>query len=162
MFNISRTVKRVYRTAKHIYDEPFSSAANKSFNTADYINRHYVNTSSRTRTPRFGDTSKTTKAGNWVGKAIRKPYVNMPLTVGALAGVGLYAGSAGFAKEIVNSPVGQDYLQLYSPSGRFENESAVPLGYPSEINPYSVNPQTSNLGATGELALALFKTRHGR
>lgn len=97
------------------------------------------------------------------GALATSKYLSHPAFILPVVGLAGVAGwSNGFANEIINSPTGQDFLQLYAPR-ETQNPTAMPLGYYATENPYMYStPPDGGMGATGELALALFKTRHGR
>lgn len=81
------------------------------------------------------------------------------LAVPALLGIAGAGFAVGFTKEVSRNPTTNamisDYLSINS-----EDQTGAPLGITPEQ--YIYRPPRNDLAATGELALALFKTRHGR
>jgi hypothetical protein len=90
---------------------------------------------------------------------IEKTVFNKRLAAFALTGSFLIGGGVGFTREIVHNPTTNALLSDYMVTN-VQDERSLPLGYTSED--YYYRPPKSDLMATGELALALFKTRHGR
>lgn len=88
--------------------------------------------------------------------------VNIPTFIG----LGLVGGAVGFTREILEDPRANAYIADYLNQG--PDDTGTPLGYweGSKYYPYSSGYYRSHfsndLGASGELALALFATRHGR
>lgn len=123
--------------------------------------------SSGSRTRRFGANSssnayraatKGRRLGGGIGRMATKPSFYVPFGLGSF-GLGTMSG---FTNALQNSPEGYAFMHDMMASGR-QDPLAQPIGVYNDTlyPPYRV-PGTNSLAATGELALAMFATRHGR
>lgn len=108
---------------------------------------------------RSGILASLFKAGGNVGKALTKKKFMIPFLVGAA----VIGTTKGINRKMLESEQGYAVLQSNIPRWDSSGNApyGLPLGYPEPEYQYTL-PRDNTLGATGMLALAAFKTRHGR
>jgi hypothetical protein len=108
-----------------------------------------------------GTAQKASKGFEYVIKGINKIMFNKKVAFPALVGLFGMGTLHGFTKEMIHNPTTNALLSDYLSSGKTKaDESGMPLG--TTAKNYYYRPSGNDISATGQLALAMFATRHGR